>query len=323
MDYLVLAFYTLTAIDDPHLEVARHKEFFSARDLKGRLYISEQGINGQMSGSPAHAQEYMDWLHADSRFSAVPFKIHRYPEHAFPKATIKYRRQLVAMDCEVDLSQQGEHVKPEKWSQMIEERDENTIILDVRNDYEWKVGHFKGADLPPLECFREFPNYAKKLKEERDPKNTKVMMYCTGGIRCEFYSALMIQEGFEQVYQLDGGVIQYGLDEGQKCWDGKLFVFDDRLVVPISQEEAPPISSCCYCQLPVDIYYNCANMDCNELFVSCPACLTLHRGCCCEACEKEGIVRPIDAAASAKPFRKFNYEEKQALRKASHSSICS
>jgi UPF0176 protein len=323
MEYWVLAFYALTTIDDPHLEVARHKEFFDGRDLKGRLYISEQGINGQMSGSPAHAQEYMDWLHADSRFSEVSFKIHHYPEHAFPKATIKYRRQLVAMDCEVDLSLQGEHVKPEEWSRMLEERDEDTLILDVRNDYEWKIGHFEGADLPPLESFREFPTYAKQLKEERDPKKTKVMMYCTGGIRCEFYSALMKKEGFEQVYQLDGGVIQYGLDEGQKHWDGKLFVFDDRLVVPISEEEAPPISACRSCQSPVDLYYNCANMDCNELFVSCPNCLKLHRGCCCGTCEKEGVVRPIDSQGSAKPFRRWNYEEKQALRSASQSSICS
>ena len=111
-----------------------------------------------------------------------------------------------------------------------------TLILDVRNDYEWKIGRFEGSELPPLETFREFPAYAKKLKEERDPKTTSVMMYCTGGIRCEFFSALMKKEGFEKVVQLDGGVIHYGLKEGSDHWEGKLFVFDDRLAVPMGEK---------------------------------------------------------------------------------------
>src|SRR3989344_1499919 len=239
MDYWVIAFYHLVEISDPQAEVAKHQEFFRTRDLKSRLYLSEQGINGQMSGLAAQAQEYMDWLRSDPRFSTVSFKIHLHPEHAFPKATIKYRKQLVAIDCEVDLSLRGESVRSDQWKKMLEARDEDTLVLDVRNDYEWKVGHFEGAELPALETFREFPQYAKQLKESRDPKKTKVLMYCTGGIRCEFYSAVMKREGFEQVYQLDGGVIQYGLDEGQTHWKGKLFVFDDRLVVPISEEANP------------------------------------------------------------------------------------
>ena len=153
----------------------------------------------------------MAWMKADSRFQEISFKMHESSEHAFPKMTVKYRRQLVAIDCEVDFSEKGESVSPEQWKKMIEERDEQTIVLDVRNDYEWKIGHFEGSELPKLETFREFPEYAKQLKQERDPKETVVMMYCTGGIRCEFYSALMKKEGFEKVYQLDGGVINYGL----------------------------------------------------------------------------------------------------------------
>lgn len=303
MDYWVLAFYHLVEIADPESEVARHQEFFRTRDLKSRIYLSEQGVNGQMSGSLAHAQEYMDWLRSDSRFSTVSFKIHPHFEHAFPKATIKYRRQLVAIDCEVDLAARGEPICSEQWKKMLEERDEDTLVLDVRNDYEWKVGHFEGAELPTLETFRQFPQYAKQLKESRDPKKTRVLMYCTGGIRCEFYSAVMKREGFERIYQLDGGVIQYGLDEGQTHWKGKLFVFDDRLVVPISEEKALPIATCLYCQIPYDVYYNCANMDCNELFVCCPECLKQHQGCCSNQC-LQGRVRPIREDANPKPFRK-------------------
>jgi UPF0176 protein len=152
------------------------------------------------------------------------------------------------------------------------------------------------------------------LKKERDPKKTKVMMYCTGGIRCEFYSAVMKKEGFEQVYQLDGGVIQYGLDEGQSQWEGKLFVFDDRLVVPISGEAAPSIAVCKHCQISSDVYYNCANMDCNDLFVSCPECLKRMRGCCSEKCQA-GRVRSIAEDANPKPFRKWSHEEKLRMNK--------
>ena len=165
MDYWVLAFYILKPLDDPHDEIEKHKQFFSVRDLKGRIYISEEGINAQMSGSPEHAGEYMDWLRSDDRFRETVFKIHYWPEHAFPKATIKYRKQLVALDSQVDLAKQGEYVAAKRWTEMLRQSDENTIVLDTRNDYEWKVGHFKGADLPPLEAFREFPKYVKKLKQ--------------------------------------------------------------------------------------------------------------------------------------------------------------
>ncbi|HEV7737347.1 MAG TPA: rhodanese-related sulfurtransferase [Chlamydiales bacterium] len=309
MDYWVLAYYCLADIAEPHLEVRKHQNFFSTRDLKGRIYISEQGINGQMSGSASHAEEYMEWLRSDLRFANVSFKMHQYFEHAFPKATIKYRRQLVAMDCDVDLSKRGESITPSEWKEMLNARDDDTLVLDVRNDYEWKVGHFEGAELPPLESFRQFPSYAKQLKEARDPKKTKVMMYCTGGIRCEFYSAVMKKEGFEQVYQLDGGVIQYGLDEGQNQWEGKLFVFDDRLVIPISEETAPPISVCSHCQASDDTYYNCANMDCNALFVCCSTCVQEKCGCCSTECQNAPRVRPIQPGSS-KPFRKWDHAEK-------------
>jgi UPF0176 protein len=314
MKYRVLAFYCLTKLEDPRLEVSKQKEFFLTRDLKSRIYISEEGINGQMSAHEDHAQEYMDWLSSDPRFATVSFKIHLASEHAFPKATIKYRKQLVAVDCEVALDQGGAHIQPVEWDKMLAEKDADTLILDVRNEYEWEVGHFDGAELPPLDTFRQFPLYAKELKEQRDPKKTKVMMYCTGGIRCEYYSAIMKKEGFDQVFQLDGGVIQYGLDAGQGNWKGKLFVFDDRLVVPISDEEAPTISTCIHCRKASDSYYNCANMDCNELFTSCPECVKQLRGCCCSDCRDQGRVRPVADDANPKPFRKWDHAEKMKMR---------
>lgn len=307
MPYAVLAYYYFTPIENPALEVLRHKEFFSIRDIKGRIYISQEGINGQMSASFAAAEEYMAWLKSDSRFKDVEFKIHTHPEHCFPRATVKTRPQLVALDAEVDMSKGGKHVSAEEWKQMLENKDEQTIILDVRNDYEWEIGHFEGAELPTLEQFREFPSYAKKLKETRDPKKTKVMMYCTGGIRCEVYSALMKEEGFDEVYQLQGGIIKYGLEEGSKHWKGKLFVFDDRLSVPISEKEpGEVISSCVHCGAKSDLYFNCANMDCNELFICCLECGEKMLGCCCSACQEAPRLRVFQKSERPKPYRRLS-----------------
>lgn len=303
MDHLILAYYIITPIAAPELEVKRHKDFFEKRNFRGRIYISGEGINGQASGIEKDAEEYMAWMREDPRFADAKFKIHRASEHPFPKMTVKYRKQLVAMDQTVDFSKRGEAVPPKEWKKMLEE-EEKKILLDVRNDYEWKAGHFEGAELPQLEQFRHFPKYAKELREQYGV-NTPVMMYCTGGIRCEYYSALLKEEGFEKVYQLDGGVIQYGLEEGSTHWKGKLFVFDDRMVVPLGSKN-DVIARCIYCDTLCDVYYNCANMDCNGLFFSCLDCLRSHIGCCKETCQT-GRVRPYHE--DGKPFRRMHLEE--------------
>ena len=304
----MLAFYLFTPIEDPYAEVEKHHAFFQDRDIRSRIYISHQGINAQMSALKEHALEYIAWMREDARFREIEFKCHTYHEQVFPRATVKVKEQLVALDHNADPTQGGEHVSPARWKEMLKEAKEEVLLLDVRNDYEWKIGHFKGAVKPRLDIFRKFPQYARELKESYDPKKTKVMMYCTGGIRCELYSALMKQEGFETVYQLDGGIIKYGLEEGSDEWAGKLFVFDDRLAVPLSEKE-DVISSCLHCQKPSDTYYNCANMDCNELFTCCPECADVFLGCCKQECKCAERVRPYEKEAKPKPFRRAHYYE--------------
>lgn len=302
--YFILAYYHFTPISDPQQEVAAHKAFFKDRQLTSRIYISEQGINGQMSGIREDTEAYMNWMHANSLFENMPFKIHPYHENVFPRQTIKYRKQLVALDEEIDFSQSGEHLSPIHWKTLLESQ-EKPMVLDVRNDYEWEVGRFEGAVCPPCETFREFGQYAKELKSEVDPQTTPVMMYCTGGIRCELYSSLLRKEGFKKVYQLEGGIINYGLKQGSDHWLGKLFVFDDRLTVPISDEETPIIGQCYHCQTAIESYYNCANMDCNRLFLCCSTCLTQFQGCCCVECQKAPRIRPYHQQDTHKPFRKW------------------
>lgn len=304
--YYVLAYYCFCKVEKPHQLVADHKAFFAGRDATSRIYISEEGINGQMSASQADAIAYMDWLHQIPGFENVIFKIHHYHENTFPRLTIKYRKQLVAIDRSIDLAQTGEHVSPEQWKAMLETTDQR-ILLDVRNDYEWKLGRFDGAECPPCETFREFKEYADKLANEVDPEKTPVMMYCTGGIRCELYSALLKEHGFENVYQLDGGIINYGLKEGSTHWLGKLFVFDDRLSVPISEEPSKPIASCHHCGADCEAYLNCANMDCNNLFICCTECAKTFVGCCCVECQSAPRLRPYHQDTVHKPFRKRHH----------------
>jgi len=298
MDYYALAYYLFVPVENPEAEVQAHKKFFKNRDVTGRIYISHEGYNGQMSGSMADAEAYMQWFRA--KYPQVAFKIHHIKENIFPRMTVKKRNQLVALNETCDVRQGGEHVSPEEWKHMLESG-EPYFLLDVRNRYEWEVGHFEGAVLPPLEQFRDFPAYADALQKALPP-DTRVMMYCTGGIRCELYSALLKNRGFSSVYQLDGGVIGYGLQVGQEHWKGKLFVFDDRLAISIDGQEVEPISTCRHCQAPSDIYYNCANMDCNELFLACPACTEVYVGCCSSACTQAPRLRPFNV--NHKPFRK-------------------
>lgn len=302
--YFVLAYYLFTEIADPKLEVEAHKAFFKDKKITSRIYISESGINGQMSGLKDHAEAYMRWLHQNPLFESVVFKIHTYHENVFPRQIVKYRKQLVALDEEVDLENTGEHASPEEWKKLLES-EKPPLLIDVRNDYEWAVGRFEGAECPPCATFREFREYADNLKKSVDPSETTVMMYCTGGIRCELYSSLLIKDGFKKVYQLDGGIINYGLKEGSEHWKGKLFVFDDRLTVPISDEAAEVIGKCHHCEISNESYYNCANMDCNRLFLCCPECLKTHAGCCQTSCQNAPRVRPYHHQDAHKPFRKW------------------
>lgn len=311
----ILAYYHFIPIENPHDEVKFHKSFFSGRNATSRIYISEQGINGQMSASKEDAIAYIEWMHGRPEFHDIKFKIHPYHEQVFPRLTIKYRKQLVAIDADVDLTQRGEHISPAQWKDMLESSTDK-ILIDVRNDYEWKVGRFEGAELPPCETFREFTDYAESLKEKNDLQKTPVMMYCTGGIRCEIYSAILKEKGFDKIYQLDGGVIGYGLEQGNQHWNGKLFVFDDRMAIPISDEgESKVIGTCHFCGTGNETYYNCANIDCNNLFLCCSECLKKHIGCCCTACTTSTRMRPFHELSAHKPFKRWYVYEQEKAKK--------
>ncbi|MCK4935054.1 MAG: rhodanese domain-containing protein, partial [Simkaniaceae bacterium] len=267
-----------------------------------------------MSIHESQSADFFLWMQSFPFFAKTDIKIHEYSEHPFAKLTIKWRKQLVALDLDVDFQKKGKYLTPKEWAAILESRDENTVVVDVRNGCEWDVGHFEGSKRPDYASFREFPKYIAELKKKYDPDKTKFLMFCTGGIRCEFFSPMMIEAGLKNIYQLKGGVIKYGLEQGAKYWKGNLFVFDDRLVVPISEEKTDVISHCHFCDEKIDTYYNCANMDCNDLFLSCPSCIEKKQGCCSDICQEMPVRRAFSKAEKPKPFRKLPFEEKKRLR---------
>jgi UPF0176 protein len=301
--YLILAYYHFSDVENPFFLVKEHKRFFKNLDMVGRIYISKEGINGQVSGQKLDCEAYMDWLKLQPGFESVDFKVDPSDKNIFYKMTVKEREQLVAFDQKVDLKKRGKHLSPKDWDQVLE--NEDYLLIDARNKYEMDIGHFETAELPPCNTFREFSEYTQKelIPRKDELKDKKILMYCTGGIRCEYYSAYLVEQGFDKIYQLEGGVINYSHQVGQGHWKGKLFVFDDRLATKVGESEEC-IATCHHCSQNADHYYNCANMDCNELFTCCPSCLEKFKGCCQSSCESSERLRPFNEAQNT-PFRKW------------------
>jgi UPF0176 protein len=323
MRYRILSYYCYVSIENPDREVEKHYRFLSKLDARTRIYIAKNGINAQMSFAEEDLKTYTDWLTNDPHFKNIMFKVDPYPEHVHPRLTIKKREQLVALGLTPDLKKKGKHLSALEWKGLLDEGDPDRLLIDVRNNYESQIGHFQGAERPDLKTFRQFPEYAEKLKNRVNPRKTKVMLYCTGGIRCETFSALLKEKGFDEVYQLKGGVINYGHQVGNDYWKGKLFVFDDRLSVPISNDEHELISQCYFCEIKTDAYYNCANMNCNGLFLACPDCAEKQQGCCSKECMKNPRRRLFKKQDRPKPFRKWYHYSKTKVKEQSNGNFCS
>lgn len=303
LPFQVFAFYQLIQVENPIALCKQLKEWLQAHEATGRIYVSHEGVNAQFSLPTTHAKECLAWLPTLLGFENVWVKIQGHTEQAFPRLTVKVRKQLVALDETVDMSKVGVTVSPQVWNQMLEQ-ESNKVVVDVRNEYEWQLGHFEGAALPACQTFREFRSYAQQLKNDVNPEETNVMMYCTGGIRCEFYSAYLKEAGFKKVFQLEGGVLNHGAEVNGEHWKGKLFVFDDRLAVPVGSDDKEIIGRCHHCKAPTEKIYNCANTDCNALFLCCKECAHKFKGCCKDACCDSPRLRSYHEQEH-KPFRRL------------------
>lgn len=269
-DYRVLLYYKYVEIDNPENFRVNHLNLCNDIGLKGRILVSEEGINGTVSGTIEQTDQYMEAVKSDDRFSDMFFKMDPADDHAFKKMHVRYRPEIVSLQLgEHDLNPNqltGKYLEPVEFKAALE--DENTIVLDARNDYEYDLGHFRGAVRPDIRSFRELPEWIKENKEKF--MNKRVVTYCTGGVRCEKFSGWLLKEGFEDVAQLHGGIHNYGTHPKTRgeLWDGKMYVFDERISVDINRVNKTVVSKDWFDNTPCERYINCGNPFCNRQIIT-------------------------------------------------------
>lgn len=318
LPYEVILYYKFREIQDPESFCLEHKAFCEELGVKGRIYIGSEGINGTLGGTPEQVEQYKQGLSSIDGFEDIDYKTDTADFIPFARLKVKTRDEIVSLHEEADPADGGDYLEPDEWREILENRDDY-ILIDVRNDYESKVGHFEGAITPEVENFYNFPEW---LEQFEAPKDKKVLMYCTGGIRCEKFSVLMKEQGWDDVNQLHGGILRYAREENGVHFKGKCFVFDDRLVVPVNERDDEPIAQCEITGKPADTYINCANMECNKLFVCSEEGARLMEGCCSEECRQSEYKRPFDPENAFRPFRKWYtyFDEEFKERDLEHSS---
>ena len=284
---LTMSFYAYAKIEDP--KAFRDALFLAweSLDVLGRIYVAHEGINAQLSLPEDELENFKKTLHVYDFMRDMRLNIAvEHDDFSFLKLTIKVRHKIVAdglNDETFDVTNKGIHLKAKDFNDLLE--DPNTIVIDMRNHYESEVGHFEKAITPDVETFREsLPIIEEQLKDYKQSKN--LLMYCTGGIRCEKASAYFKHKGFERVYQLEGGIIEYTRqikNEGLKSkFIGKNFVFDERLGERITDDI---VSKCHQCGTPCDNHTNCANDGCHLLFIQCDNCAAKYDHCCSADCQ--------------------------------------
>lgn len=292
--YQVLLYYKYVPLEDPVQFAKEHLQLCKELDLKGRVLVSHEGINGTLSGSKEQTKKYMNHMNNHPLFADMPFKIDEHTGHAFRRLSVRPRKELVAwhLDESEDVNPNqltGQRISPKEFYNLLQEED--VIIIDGRNDFEYDLGHFQRAIRPAVRTTREFPAWIKENLSKY--KNHKILTYCTGGIRCEKLSGLLLKEGFKDVMQLDGGIVTYGKDpEVQgKLFEGKCYVFDDRIGVSVNRVDEKIITHCLHCGKIADQYINCRNVTCDQRHIVCPDCEKTHEHFCSVSCKEEQLAR--------------------------------
>jgi len=285
---LTLSFYAYAHIANPQQLRDELYVYWDKLNVLGRIYVAREGINAQLSLPADNLDIFRDHLYSYSFLNCIRLNI--AVEHnnlSFLKLKIKVKDKIVADgldDNTFDVTDIGTHLKAKEFNRMMDDPD--AIVIDMRNHYESEIGHFKGAITPDVDTFRQsLPIINEQLKEYK--KSKKLLMYCTGGIRCEKASAYFKHQGFKNVYQLEGGIIEYTrqvqVESLESKFIGKNFVFDNRLGEHITDD----VIACCHqCGKPCDAHTNCKNDGCHLLFIQCDECAAKMDDCCSDHCKE-------------------------------------
>lgn len=275
----ILLYYKFTPIKDPETVKLWQKTLTDSLNLRGRILVSEQGLNGTVGGELEDLKKYIKETKKFPGFKNTVFKWSDGSREDFPRMSVKRRRELVGFknsDDEIQVDENGvvgggKHIKPREVHEMIEKYGDDVVFFDGRNEHEAKIGKFKNAIVPNTNTSRDFIAELESDKYD-DIKDKKIITYCTGGIRCEAISAMMKKRGFNDVYQIDGGIVKYGEAYGDDgLWEGSLRVFDDRMTVNFS-DHTKTIGECTHCGGSTSNFENCALAECNDLVLICENC---------------------------------------------------
>jgi UPF0176 protein len=285
LPYQVLLYYRYTPIEDPEAMRQEQFDFCSSNHLLGRILVAKEGINGTVSGLKADTEAYMNYMRRHPVFQGIEFKIDPFAHHTFNKLHVRVKSEIVRLglgDRDVDPTREtGQYIEPHEFREILRNKPEDVVILDARSRYEFEVGKFPDALTLDIENFRELPQQLEAISHLKDKT---IITYCTGGIKCEKASALLMKEGFKNVFQLHGGIVRYGHEAEGENFEGACYVFDQRVVAPVNKVNPKVIGKCALCETPTEQMINCANTQCNKHFLICPSCANHMEGCCSSAC---------------------------------------
>ena len=251
-EILVAALYKFVEIDDLLSLQSNLYEICEKNNIMGTILIANEGINGTISGKNNEINQTISLLKSDKRFANIEIKYSSTDKQPFHRMKVRLKKEIVTIGLpKINPNKKvGTYVKPDDWNDLIS--DPNVVVIDTRNKYETKIGSFQNALDPETSSFREFPDWVKKFKSSKENANKKIAMFCTGGIRCEKASSLMKEEGFEDVYHLQGGILKYleTIDKENSLWNGECFVFDQRVCLT-DELEVGSYKMCFACRMPI------------------------------------------------------------------------
>ncbi len=279
----VILFYKYTDITYPKRILKWQQKIGAELALKGRILIAQEGINGTLSGLQASIDRYVKIMHNHEQFNDMAFKYSTGDGDCFPRLQVTIKPEIVRLCVnpeDAPLDHGGVHLTPEQTHAMLSEKTDNLIVLDTRNTFESDIGTFKGAVKAPIKHFRDLPKYIDDNIDQF--KDKKVLMFCTGGVRCERATAyLKKKEVAQEVYQMDGGIHNYVEKFPDGHFRGKNYVFDSRIAIKVNDDI---LGSCLLCNKPCDDYINCLNALCNKHCICCTLCFALYKGACSAKC---------------------------------------
>jgi len=280
----IILFYKYVNIENPNEIMVWQRELCESLELKGRIIIATEGINATLGGTHDNIEKYMQAMNVHPLFMGIDFKDSIGGSEYFPRLRIVVKNEIVNLGIkpeDLTVENTGKHLTPKQTHELLQNKPKDLIILDGRNNYEAAVGKFEDAITPDIRYFRQFPEYIDQNLEQF--KDKSVLMYCTGGIRCERASAYLKSKNIaKEVYQVEGGIHRYVEEYPDGYFKGKNYVFDARITMPVNNEI---LGQCFVCKAKCDDYVNCLNAECNKHFISCSDCVLKLNETCSEKCQ--------------------------------------